>query len=290
MHGKTQSEHPAHHALHPFFDPPPRILAHRGDSEQFPENTLAAFRSAAEIGVDCIETDVHLTMDGELVIWHDDTLERSSSLSGFVEDHTLEELKKGDAGHWFSRDGGASYPFRGKGISFCSLREALTELPHMRFNVDLKTRSPRIADKFAEEIAELQAENRVLCASFHHENLQRIRAAAPGIATSFSSREVVRILMAARTGLLKLSPGLKFLRTALCRGMALQIPRKQGRITVLSPRLLRAYKKAGLYVQVWTINDGQEMRELLEMGVDGIFTDNPRLLKQTIDAFDKRNS
>lgn len=123
----------------------PRILAHRGDSARFPENTLPAFLSAAELGVDVIETDVHLTSDGQIIIWHDDTLDRETDGSGPVEDHTLKELLTLDAGYHFSTDGGQTFPFRGTGIHMLTFEDALQALPHMRFNVDLKTDHTDIA-------------------------------------------------------------------------------------------------------------------------------------------------
>lgn len=111
-----------------FLSPMPRVIAHRGDSHNYPENTLPAFRSAVEMGIDVVETDIHITKDGVLVIWHDPTLERNTDGNGRVEDHTLEELRRYDAGYTFTKDGGRTYPFRGKGITICTLAEALEAL------------------------------------------------------------------------------------------------------------------------------------------------------------------
>ncbi|NBK24594.1 MAG: glycerophosphodiester phosphodiesterase, partial [Spirochaetia bacterium] len=99
-----------------FFDPMPKVVAHRGDSAHYPENTLHAFESAYAMGVDVIETDVHLSKDGEVVIWHDPTLDRNTNGSGMIEDHTLSELKELDAGYTFTKDDGKTFPFRGKGV------------------------------------------------------------------------------------------------------------------------------------------------------------------------------
>ena len=104
-----------------FLSPMPRVVAHRGDSAFFPENTAEAFSSAASLGIDVIETDVHLTKDGEIVIWHDPTLERNTDGKGTLESHTLAELKRYDAGYTFTRDGGKTYPFRGKGVKLMQL-------------------------------------------------------------------------------------------------------------------------------------------------------------------------
>ena len=122
---------------HPFLSPMPRVVAHRGDSKYYPENTIPAFISAREIGVDVIETDVHLTRDGKIVIWHDPTLERNTNGKGTIESHTLSELKALDAGYTFTEDGGKTYPFRGKGVQLATLDEALKALPDTRFNIYL---------------------------------------------------------------------------------------------------------------------------------------------------------
>ena len=113
--------------MHKFLEPLPRIVAHRGDSAFFPENTIPAFQSAAELGVDVIETDVHLTKDGKIVIWHDPTLERNTDGKGRIEDHTYSELLEYDAGYNFTTDG-ETYPFRGKGVHLALLDEALKAL------------------------------------------------------------------------------------------------------------------------------------------------------------------
>lgn len=271
------------YSKHPFFKPVPKVIAHRGDSAFFPENTLPAFESAQEIGVDCIETDVHCTKDGEVIIWHDDTLDRSTNGHGPVEQYTLNELKKLDAGYWFSGEDNVNhekseYPFRDRGIRMTTLHEALEALPEMKFNIDLKTESPAMVKAFVKVIEDQKAFSRVLGASFHQSNLVHLRKIAPQIITSFAHKEVVNILIRARLGLIT--------QNSSFPGAVLQIPVKQGNIQVLNPKLIRTYKKAGLYVQVWTINKREEMERLLSMGADGIFTDNPRLLRLVADSLD----
>ena len=112
----------------PYFNRTLRIVAHRGDSAYFPENTLPAFISAAKLEVDCIETDVHLTRDGVCVIWHDDTVERLTGIKGLVSDKTYKELMTVDAGNMFTMDKGKTYPFRGKGVTIATLDEVLKKL------------------------------------------------------------------------------------------------------------------------------------------------------------------
>lgn len=253
-----------------FFTPMPRILAHRGDSARFPENTLPAFLSAAELGVDVIETDVHLTSDGQIIIWHDDTLDRETDGSGPVEDHTLKELLTLDAGYHFSTDGGQTFPFRGTGIHMLTFEDALQALPHMRFNVDLKTDHTDIAQAFGELVERHQAQDRILCASFHADNLIHVRRKFPDLATSMSRKEV-------RTLVFMQKLHLPLWRSAV-PGIAFQVPEREGRITVITPGFIRRFHRMGIHIQVWTINDAAAMHRLLDMGVDGIFTDDPRVL------------
>ncbi|MGM0432252.1 MAG: glycerophosphodiester phosphodiesterase [Spirochaetota bacterium] len=257
-----------------FFHPMPVVLAHRGDSISFPENTLEAFFSAQTIPVDVIETDVHITADGEVVIWHDDYLDRMTDGSGKVEACTLAELLKFDAGFNFTPDNGQTYPFRGQGIRLLTLKDALHKLPEMKFNVDLKTPSPELAEAFARLVKAHRAENRILCASFHSENVRYMRINHPEITTSMAYGEVAHVLP------------LQKLRLPIPRrmlpGAAFQVPIRHGSIRVVTPNFIKRFHKLGKYVQVWTVNDKLEMKRLLQMGVDGIFTDNPRLLRSVV--------
>ncbi|NLO60249.1 MAG: glycerophosphodiester phosphodiesterase [Spirochaetales bacterium] len=256
--------------MEPFLSPMPRIVAHRGDSKHYPENTLEAFLSAVAMGVDVIETDVHLTKDGELVIWHDQTLERNTDGFGLVDDHTLAELKSLDAGYTFSKDGGKTYPFRNKGIRIALLSEALETCPHQRFNVDLKSKNPAIVDAFIQVVTASHAQHRVLCASFHIEHLKRMRTLCPEILTSITTSEVMGYLI---------RYALKILPSVLSkkRTTVFQVPIAQWGITVVTPRFIEEIHKRNGIIQVWTINDEATMRNLFAMGVDAIMTDDPAL-------------
>ncbi len=261
---------------YPFFSPMPRILAHRGDSQYYPENTLPAFLSAADLGVDVIETDVHLTVDNRVVIWHDDTLDRATDGEGPVETHTLQEIRALDAGYSFTPDKGGSYPFRNTGVRIMLLEEALEALPHMRFNIDLKGRNPVLVDTFATLVTQFHAEERILGASFHTHILRALRRKLPMMATSFSTREVMRLFLLHRLGI---TAGKRHLP-----GQVLQIPEYFGRLHVLTDRFIERFHRAGILIHVWTVNERSEMERILGMGVDAIFTDNPRLLAEVIAA------
>lgn len=251
-----------------FLDPMPRVVAHRGDSANYPENTLEAFISASKLNIDIIETDVHITKDGEIVIWHDPTLERNTDGKGTIESHTLAELKTYDAGYTFTKDGGKTYPFRGKGVKICTLDEALKACPNERFNIDLKSKNPEIVDAFVSVIRENHAENRVCCASFHLSNLKKIRRTAPDILTSITTLEVIpKILFRSF-----------FSNKPFKRTIIFQVPPEQWHIKVITDKFIKKMHEKGAVIMVWTINKEEEMHRLFSLGVDTIMTDNPRLL------------
>ncbi len=122
-------------------------------------------------------------------------LDRNTNGSGRIEDHSLEELKKYDAGYTFSSDGGKTFPFRNKGVCLCTLEEALSECPNQRFNIDLKTKGSDIVDEFIRIIRKYKCENRVCCASFHLSSLKEMRNKAPDILTSITTIEVLSLLI-----------------------------------------------------------------------------------------------
>ena len=264
---------------HSFLEPMPRVIAHRGDSRNYPENTLPAFESAVRMGIDVVETDIHLTKDGVLVIWHDPTLERNTDGSGRIEDHTLEELRRFDAGYTFTQDGGRTFPFRGKGVRICTLAEALEHCPGQRFNIDLKTKCPEIVDEFIKVIREHDAVDRVVGASFHLSNLKRLRRLAPDFLTSVTTAEVVPLLFRQKTHTLP---------KAFKRKIIFQIPMAAGPVKVVTPAFIKAMHQRGAVVMVWTINDEETMRRLFEMGVDSVMTDDPALVIKVADEMNIR--
>jgi len=254
-------------------------VAHRGDSVYFPENTLPAFVSAAKLGVDCIETDVHLTKDGVCVIWHDDTVERLTDDNGLVSDKTYKELVIMDAGNMFTMDDGKTFPFRKKGVTIATLDEVLKTLPDMRFNVDLKDNNVELINEFARVVRKNNAENRVLGASFHNKIIKKIRIIIPEIATSFSQAEMRTIVILDKIGMLRLHGKFK--------AFAAQIPEYSNKTRVLTKSLIKNFHKKGVLVHVWTVNKKSDMVRLFEMGIDTVMTDNPRLLIDTVNEIEK---
>lgn len=265
-----------------FLNPPPLVFAHRGDSKHFPENTLEAFASAIEMNVDVIETDVHLSQDGEVVIWHDDTLERNTNGSGRIEDYTLKELQALDAGWSFTVDGGKSFPFRNQGVRMARLSEALEAFPTQRFNVDLKSKEDAIVEAFLEVVHTHNATDRLLCASFHLKHLQRVRRLEPKLLTSLTTLEIARLIALQRLGLIK--------RMRRPASLILQVPVRQWKIEVVQEDFVKAIQELGGQVQVWTVNDESEMIRLWNMGIDSIMTDNPRLALEVAQRLNLRTS
>lgn len=253
-----------------FFDPMPRVIAHRGDSAHFPENTLLAFKSATSMQVDVIETDVHLSKDNEVVIWHDPSLERNTNGTGRIEDHTLEELKSYDAGYTFTLDGGKTFPFRGKGVQLCTLKEALQCCPDQCFNIDLKTKSEALVRAFIKIILDRNDQNRIVAASFHLSNLKLLRKLEPSIQTSITTAEVLPLLALQKLHLLPKKTNNRHL-------IIFQVPVRQWGIEVVTESFVKTMHNRKAIIQVWTINDEEEMKRLFRMGVDSVMTDKPAL-------------
>jgi glycerophosphoryl diester phosphodiesterase len=257
-----------------FFETPTKLLAHRGIPLEYPENTLISFKKAVEFGVDVLETDTHLSKDKRFVILHDDDISRVSDGTGKPSDYSLEELKKFDAGYNFTNDNGETFPFRGKGITFTSVDEILSEFPHQKFNIDLKDNNPNQVQYWVELIKEYDAEHRVLTASQYTSNLKVVRKHFPNMATCFSAKEVFGFYLRNKFG--RISEKTRF------SGDALQIPVSMGPLHIVTERSIENAHKKGLYMHIWTINEEETMKKLFGMGVDGIFTDDPKLLKKVI--------
>lgn len=260
-----------------FFNPEPKIFAHRGDSANFPENTLPAFRSAVEMGVDVIETDVHRTRDGRFVILHDDNLDRVTDGGGRARDLTLDEIRRMDAGHRFSPDG-TSFPFRGKGITVPTLEDALAEFPAQRFNVDLKDDEPAQVRDYCALLRNCNAVDRVLTASEYTGNLKAARGLLPDMATSASKWEIIGVYFLFRSGFL-------FAKKRIAAD-ALQIPEYFGTSHIASQAFVRELHGMGVKIHVWTVNREDDMRRLIDAGADAIMSDNPALLKKVIASYD----
>jgi glycerophosphoryl diester phosphodiesterase len=250
----------------------PLAFAHQGGAKLAPSNTLPAFYNAHDLGCDVLELDVHGTADGEIVVIHDDTVDRTTDGTGSVKDLTLAQLQALDAGYRFSPDG-VHHPYRGKGVTIPTLREILQTFPTARVNIEIKQTEPPIEETLASLIREMHAADRVLVASVHDDVLRRFRLLEPGVATSASETEVYLFVIGAW---LRLTP---LLDPAFD---ALQVPLRSGSIPVVTRDVVEAAHGKNIQVHVWTIDEKAEMRRLLDLDVDAIMSDRPDLLMQIL--------
>lgn len=249
----------------------PLVFAHRGGGGLYPENTLGAFEYSAKMGVDVLELDVHSTADGALVVMHDGSVNRTTNGTGRVNELTLAELKKLDAGYLFTPDGGKTFPFRGQGVTIPTLAEIFDAFPDKIFNVEPKQAEPSITQPLCEMIRARKMTDKVIVGSFRQTAIDEFRGFCPEVATSATPSEVSTFLAYSRTGISEsYSPPMQ----------ALQVPEKLGQLQVVSKEFVENAHKRNLQVHVWTINEIEDMQRLIELGVDGIMTDYPdRLLK-----------
>lgn len=253
----------------------PLFFAHRGGSLLRPENTMTAFEHGMSFGADALELDIQQTRDGELVVVHDPTLERTTNGAGPVAAYTLDELRGFDAGYTFTTDDGASFPFRGQGITIPTLREVFELFPSTRINIDLKESTPDREERLWTLIQEFEAEERICAGCFDHMALVRFRRLTGGrVATSASPREVRNFLLAAMSHTTRW-----WLRPAYD---ALQVPDTYGAIRIISRTSVEAAHRIGIDVHVWTVDERAHMQALLALGVDGLMTDRPDVLADVL--------
>ena len=247
------------------------VLAHRGFRGQYPENTMLSFQKAAELGVDGLEMDIHSTKDGVLVVSHDAIVERMTNGSGPIKEMTLAELQQLDAGYRWSADGGQTFPFRGQGITIPTLEEVFTAFPQFWINVDIKQSQPAIVTPFVAMIHRFGMAEQMMVGSFDAATVYQFRRECPEAATVASEPEVRRLVILGKLGLSR------FYRSG---AKAMQLPERNGRLRIVTPRFIRDAHGRGTAVHVWTVNETADMQRLIKWGVDGLITDYPdRLLK-----------
>ena len=242
------------------------MFAHRGGSALAPENTCAAFDNGLALGADGLELDVHLSRDAIVVVHHDPTLDRTTNLTGAIVERTADELARADAGCRFRR--GDAAPFAGQGVGVPTLAEVLARYRDARVIVELKVNSAELARAVVEVVRAAGAIDRVCLGSFGRRVLREVRRLEPAIATSASREEV-------RWALYR-----SWVRWPVSRVAydGYQVPEWSGRTHVVSPPFVDMAHRAGLGIQVWTVDAEEDARRLLGWGVDGLITDRPDLI------------
>ncbi len=232
-------------------------IAHRGASGRghSPENTLSAFREAIKIGVDCVECDVHSTKDGHIVVIHDSTLNRTTDKKGVVADMILEEIKKADAGSWFNK------AFSGERIP--TLTELL-ELTKGKVITVIEIKPDNITDKVIHEVEAAQAEGEVLLQSFHPEVVKAAMDINPKIPRA--------LLVGGKLPIIRLASIQELVYQAAQVGAStLNLS-----YSVITPTLVKEVHRRGINVWAWTVDEESKMKELVDMGVNGITTNYPK--------------
>jgi len=251
----------------PFFDGgPPRVFAHRGGGALGPENTIAAFDRGLAAGADGLELDVRLSADGIIVVCHDETLDRTTNSTGPVSARSAAELSRLDAGYRFA-DGAGGYPFRGQGVNVPTLREVFDRYPDIPIIVEMKPDTEAMGRALAAEVVAAGAVDRVCAAGYGSRSLSAAREALPALASGASRMEV-------RLALYRSWAGWPPTRTAYG---GYQVPEHAGSLRVVSPRFIRHAHRAGLHVQLWTIDQASDMERLLAWGADALISNRPDL-------------
>ena len=247
---------------HPYLDnTSPIAFAHRGGTSAAPENTLRAFDDAVTLGYRYVETDVHSTRDGRLVAFHDNDLQRTCGKPWQIEETDWSTLSTARI------DGTDPIPL---------LEDLLTSWPDLRINIECK--SDAAMQPLIDTIRRSNCIDRICVGSFSDKRLQHIRSElGAGLCTSMGPQEVVRLVLGSTTGI-PISPS----RHALIA----QVPVRQGPIPVVTRRSIARAHRLGLQIHVWTIDDPLQIGQLLDMGVDGVMSDDTRALK---DVFVARN-
>lgn len=251
-----------------------RVIAHQGGNHLWPDNTLFAFRNAVELGVDVLEMDVHRTADGEYVVIHDDTVDRTTDGTGRVDELTLTEIQALDAAYrWPHHLDTDDHPFRGQGIRIPTLEEVLREFPDVPMVIEIKPDDVDVVAGFGELLQRFDREQNTIVGSFHPPVMRAFREQFPDFATSGVEPEILTfyVMKTIFAGWVYPPPMEVF-----------QVPERSGSIRVITPRFVSAAHRRGINVQVWTINDAESMKRILDAGVDGIITDRPDLLLEVL--------
>jgi glycerophosphoryl diester phosphodiesterase len=233
---------------------------------------MYAFEKAVEIGADVLEMDAHITKDRQIVLMHDEEVDRTTDGSGLIEDMTLDQLRQLDAAYKWSNDGGKTFPYRGQGIQVPTLEELFQKFPQMRYVIEIKLTQNPIDMPLCDLIRQQEMQENVLIASFHDEAMRNFRETCPEIATSASRTEVRNFVLLGK-GFLSgfIAPQYQSIQPPYD-------PKESMNITIMTRRFVREAHAKNVKVEPWTVDDPELMRQYIAWGVDGIMTDRPDLM------------
>ena len=231
-------------------------FAHRGGARAHPENTMAAFEHAVQLGYRYLETDVHLTADGVLVAFHDDVLDRVTDKTGVIAELPWSEVSAARV------DGREPIPL---------MADLLSSFPDVRINIDPKHDAS--VDALAQVILDAGATERVCIGAFSDDRLARVRELVPGVCTSLGPM-----------GILALGQAAQGQEHGDIPAPCAQVPTHFGDTEIVTAAFVDEAHRRSMQVHVWTIDDADEMSRLLDLGVDGLMTDRPSVLKDVLVA------
>ncbi|MGZ8375685.1 MAG: glycerophosphodiester phosphodiesterase [Gemmatirosa sp.] len=248
--------------MHPILDLSRRsVVAHRGNRAHAPENTLESFAQAVALGADALEFDVHLAADGVPVVHHDPTLDRTTSAAGPIALRTSRELSAVDAGARWTADGGATFPYRERGIVVPTLAEVLEHFPDVPVLIEIKV--PRAAPAVRAVLERHGAEERVVVDAFDGAALTPFRGSR--IAIGSSRGDVARLLATTTASM----------RPRAVPYRAVCVPLAYYGVPLPVARFAAALRPLDVPVHVWTVNDPAVAKALWLAGITGIISDDP---------------
>lgn len=266
-----------------------RILAyaHQGGAREAPSSTLYALRRAVDAGAHALELDVHATVDGHLVVCHDETVDRTTNAAGTIAALTLDELRRLDNAHWWVPGEQvmhglepSCYPLRGRApddreLGVATLAEVLEAFPTTFLNLDIKQTAPAVVP-YERALADLLREHGrtddVIVASFWDTATDAFSFIAPEIPTSMGTLATAAFYQAVQAGE----------TPARTRHVALQVPPQHSGLTIVDERFVTVAHEHGIAVHVWTIDDEVQMEAMVDLDVDGIISDRPTVLADVL--------
>ncbi|MDC0173216.1 glycerophosphodiester phosphodiesterase [Gammaproteobacteria bacterium] len=252
------------------------IIAHRGGRGLVPGNTIEAAINAVDIGSDIIELDVHLTADAFLVVRHDTEIDTTTNGSGLIVNMDLVDIQSHKVGYHK-----IDYPnkIEPKVLRVPTLKALFQRLPNQRYLIELKPQNVASADALCETILTHDLQDQVVVGSFHSAVLRYFRKTCPSVPTSLGESEITWLVFLERLhlGHLFKSPG-----------YSIQLPFNYAGVNIVRPSLIELAHDLNLAVDVWTVNDSETMRVLIDLGVDGIITDRPDRLGSIVSLTQKR--